>query len=94
MGSVSFTPLGTVLIIRSKRVAHVAEKSSGELARLSKISKASYATGLLDSYLCIVTLPSLEKMRRSELVVVLCPDTSTLAVVPSMYSVALQGRQW
>jgi hypothetical protein len=81
------TPLGTVLIIRSNRLLHVLLKSCG-LAMLDK--------GLEDGNknnrnmnLCMVKFPSLEKIRRSELVVALGPTTKGLFVVPSRYSITL-----
>jgi hypothetical protein len=52
-------------------------------------SEPSYILYDFSTHAAIVILPSLEKIRLSELVVSLAPVTSGFWVVPAIYSVAL-----
>jgi hypothetical protein len=75
MTSVSFMPLGTVPIIRAKRQAQVVANSLGELAKLDiRDVRLVYGNLMERTYAFMVLFPSLLKMRRSELVLLLRPN--------------------
>lgn len=65
-------------------------------ARLQSISVVSRRNNYFAevSYRCIVTLLSLENMRKSERVVMLDPTTSTFSVVLFRYSCTLNVREF
>ena len=78
IGSVSCTPLGTVLTILSKRLAHVEKKKSCE------------SGGPCKSAILLMTLPPSElKMRASDRVVSLCPKARGFCVLLRRNSRAL-----
>lgn len=93
--SVNVTPAGTVSIMRANRSAHVLRNTDGsvnlEVKRCQYIHyRTNSAVG--GTHVDMVLLPSLLKIRKSDLVVTLWPTTSGFAVVPSRYSVTLMDR--
>ena len=92
MGGLSVTKDGTESSIFEMRIEHVSEKREESFKLKTIISQYAQRKQVL-TCLCMVTFPSLPKIRESEFSVVLRATTSGFSVVLEKYSVTLPDRQ-